>query len=253
MLCKRPDGYHEIETIMLPVPIYDILEIVPTESFEYKSYGLAIPDDGNLSLVENAYQLMHENYGIGPVGIHLKKQIPIGAGLGGGSSDAAFTLKALNHWFTLGLSAETLKSHAASLGSDCPFFIENKPALATGRGEKLTQIPIQTEDLYLVLCNPDIHIGTAEAYQSLVPAQNSLKNLTQIEREQWQTTFVNDFEVSIGSRHRLIAEGIEMLKANGAFYAAMSGSGSSYFGLFYQPPIELETAGLIYSGKFLID
>lgn len=123
VLGKRSDGYHDIQSIMLPIPLFDILEITASEVFDYHATGLPLPQDGSVGLVEKAYQILQQAYGIGPVRIHLRKQIPIGAGLGGGSSDAAFTLKALNEWYSLQLATHELQAFAAQLGSDCPFLL----------------------------------------------------------------------------------------------------------------------------------
>ena len=248
ILRKRKDGFHDIESIMIPVPIYDILELSASEEFSYSQTGIDIPSDGSLGLVERAYMLMKNRYGIGPVAIHLRKQIPIGAGLGGGSADAAFTLKGLNEWFNLGLSTETLELLAAELGSDCPFFITNQPALATGRGEQLHPMNVNLSGLYIAIYNPGIHVSTASAYGSIVP--NPMHSIDyQIKAlHEWQAYYVNDFEKPVALAHPEISEGIEYLTEKGAFYAAMSGSGSSYLGIFENPPSNLTTNGLLYVG-----
>jgi 4-diphosphocytidyl-2-C-methyl-D-erythritol kinase len=249
ILRKREDGFHDIESIMIPVPIYDIIELSSSKEFSYKQTGIDIPSDGSLGLVERAYMLMKNKYGIGPVAIHLRKQIPIGAGLGGGSSDASFTLKGLNEWFDLGLPTETLEHLAAELGSDCPFFIANQPALATGRGEQLHPMNVNLSGLYIAIYNPGIHVSTASAYGSIVPNPT-----THIGREikalrEWQAYYVNDFEKPVTMAHPEISMGIEKLKGLGAFYAGMSGSGSSYFGLFNEMCEEIPQEGLIYKGN----
>ena len=214
--------------------------------------GIEIPSDGSLGLVERAYMLMKTRYGIGPVAIHLRKQIPIGAGLGGGSSDAAFTLKGLNAWFDLGLSTETLAHLAAELGSDCPFFIANQPALATGRGEKLHPMNVNLSGLYIAIYNPGIHVSTAMAYGSIIPnPTNSIDH--QIKAlPQWQDYYVNDFEKPVALAHPEISMGIQYLIQEGAIYAAMSGSGSSYLGIFEKNPKNLKEMGLIYWGPIYV-
>ena len=214
--------------------------------------GIEIPSDGSLGLVESAYMLLKNRYGIGPVAIHLRKQIPIGAGLGGGSSDAAFTLKGLNAWFDLGLSTETLEQLAAELGSDCPFFIANQPALATGRGEQLHPMNVNLSGLYIAIYNPGIHVSTAMAYGSIIPnPTNSIDH--QIKAlPQWQAYYVNDFEKPVALAHPEISTGIQYLIQEGAIYAAMSGSGSSYLGVFENPPKNLTTKGLLYLGPLSI-
>jgi len=214
--------------------------------------GIEIPSDGSLGLVESAYMLLKNRYGIGPVAIHLRKQIPIGAGLGGGSSDAAFTLKGLNAWFDLGLSSETLEQLAAELGSDCPFFIANQPALATGRGEQLHPMNVNLSGFYIAIYNPGIHVSTAMAYGSIIPnPTNSIDH--QIKAlPQWQAYYVNDFEKPVALAHPEISMGIQYLIQEGAIYAAMSGSGSSFLGIFENPPKNLTTKGLLYLGHLSI-
>lgn len=214
--------------------------------------GIEIPSDGSLGLVESAYMLLKNRYGIGPVAIHLRKQIPIGAGLGGGSSDAAFTLKGLNAWFDLGLATETLEQLAAELGSDCPFFIANQPALATGRGEQLHPMNVNLSGLYIAIYNPGIHVSTAMAYGSIIPnPTNSIDH--QIKAlPQWQAYYVNDFEKPVALAHPEISMGIQYLIQEGAIYAAMSGSGSSFLGIFENPPKNLTTKGLLYLGPLSI-
>jgi 4-diphosphocytidyl-2-C-methyl-D-erythritol kinase len=237
---------------MIPVPIYDILELSASEEFSYTQTGIEIPSDGSLGLVESAYELMKNKYGIGPVAIHLRKQIPIGAGLGGGSADAAFTLKGLNAWFDLGLSPETLAHLAAELGSDCPFFIANQPALATGRGEQLQPMNVNLSGLYIAIYNPGIHVSTAMAYGSIIPnPTNSIDHQIKSLPE-WQGYYVNDFEKPVALAHPEISMGIQYLIQEGAIYAAMSGSGSSYLGVFENPPINLGTKGLLYVGTCLL-
>mgnify|MGYP000100070598 FL=1 len=248
ILRKREDGFHDIESIMIPVPIYDIIEISESVDFSYIQTGIDIPSNGSLGLVERAYMLMKDRYGIGPVAIHLRKQIPIGAGLGGGSADAAFTIKGLNEWFDLGLPTETLEHLAAELGSDCPFFIANQPALAKGRGEELHPMNVNLSGLYIAIYNPGIHVSTASAYGSIVP--NPMHSIDyQIKAlHEWQAYYVNDFEKPVTLLHPEISEGIEYLTEKGAIYAAMSGSGSSYLGIFENPPSNLTTNGLLYVG-----
>lgn len=248
VLRKRSDGYHDIQSIMLPIPLYDILEITASEVFDYHATGLVIPQDGTVSLVEKAYQLLQQAYGIGPVRIHLRKQIPIGAGLGGGSSDAAFTLKALNEWYSLQLATHELQAFAAQLGSDCPFFIENTPAFSEGRGEVLSPISLNLNSMHVALYNPGIHVSTALAYGVVQPSATPELSRDASNPSTWQDQYINDFEIPIGKLHPEIAKGIVELKQHGAFYAAMSGSGSSYFGLFLNKPLNLNEKHLIYLG-----
>ena len=231
---KRADGYHELETIFYPVNYCDVLEILPSDEIAFTSSGIDIPGDGNLCL--DAYHLLKQDFNIPAVHIHLHKIIPIGAGLGGGSSDAAFTLKGLNDIFDLQLSSEQLRIYAVQIGADCPFFIENKPMLATGIGEVLESIDLDLSAYHIAIVKPDIHVSTAEAYSGVTPKEPlcSLRDLIKSPIKEWQ--FQNDFEQSVFSKHPAIKELKNLLYKQGAVYAAMSGSGSSVYGLFESRP-----------------
>jgi len=252
ILGKRNDGFHALETLMIPIPLYDVLEVTDHPYFEYDASGVSLPSNEGPSLCEKAYALLKRSHHIGPVRIHLRKQIPIGAGLGGGSSDAAFTLLALNQLFDLGCSKAELETYAATLGSDCPFFIRNEPALASGRGEVLEGIALDLKGVFLALYNPEIHMSTSDAYASLDSStfgkRLPLDRLT--EKKYWQEDLVNDFELPAVTKHLAIKEGIKALKEAGAFYAALSGSGSSFYGLFLDPNslLKLPDKHLIYKG-----
>ncbi len=243
VLRKREDGYHDIETIMVPVPLYDGLEVVTSTTgsgVSFTASGIPVPDDGGGNICIRAYELMKQYAGehgvaLPPVTIHLHKHIPIGAGLGGGSADAAFLLQLLAEQFSISLPRPTLHEMAASLGSDCPFFIENKPMLATGRGEILNVINIPAlKGLVLVLAIPPIHVSTAEAYRLLTPVMpiQSLREAVKEPIENWRQYVTNDFEPVVFSIHPTIKKIKETLYEQGAIYASMSGSGSSVFGLF---------------------
>lgn len=236
ILQKRSDGYHEVETCMIPIPFYDILEILPAKEFSFLQTGLMIPGVSGDNLCEKAFRLLQEKYAIPNVMIHLRKQIPMGAGLGGGSSDAAYVLSGLNELFQLQISDEFLEILAAELGSDCPFFIKNEAQIAKGRGEKLTPINLTLKGYYLVLVNPRIHVGTKEAYAGVTPCQKkkSLEFLLENPISEWKDVIVNDFEESIFINHPKIAKLKNELLNCGAIYASMSGSGSSVYGLFKQ-------------------
>ena len=196
---KRSDGFHEIETCMLPIPFYDILELTLSASFSFEQTGIKIPGTIGENLCEKAFYLMKSRYEIGNVLIHLRKQIPIGAGLGGGSSDAAHVLLALNELFALKLDIEILCLLAAELGSDCPFFIRNEPQLAKGRGELLTPISLNLNGLYCVLFNPKIHVSTKEAYSGVSPRipYKTVRELLSLPIEVWSALLQNDFEESV--------------------------------------------------------
>ena len=231
---KRADGYHELETIFYPVNYCDVLEILPSDQLDFTSSGIDIPGKGNLCL--DAYHLLKQDFDIQAVHIHLHKIIPIGAGLGGGSSDAAFTLKGLNVLFDLQLSTEQLRTYAVQIGADCPFFIENKPMLATGIGEILESIELDLSAYHIAIVKPNIHISTAEAY-SLVTSNEplySLSDLIKFPVKEWQLQ--NDFEKSVFAKYPAIEDLKNSLYEQGAVYAAMSGSGSSVFGLFESRP-----------------
>ena len=192
---KRADGYHNLESIFYPIAWRDILEIIPSKQLIFESTGLSIPGQGNLCL--KAYKLMKSHYGITPVSMHLRKNIPIGAGLGGGSSDAAFTLMALNTIFELGLEKDELKKMAAQLGADCPFFIDNTPSLIGGIGELLNPIDLDMSNYHLLVVKPDIFVSTAEAFSAIVPQIPSLSIEEEIKMPIEKWTLKNDFEDSI--------------------------------------------------------
>lgn len=235
---KRPDGYHNLETIFYPVPVEDALEITElknsTEPYLFQQVGLPVPGDLNDNLVVKAYQLMKERYSLPPIDIHLIKHTPLGAGLGGGSSDAAFMLKLLNQQFALGASDEELEGYAAQLGADCAFFIKNKPVYAEGIGNLFSPIDFSLAGYQIILIKPDVFVSTRDAFAQITPKQPelSLKEIIRRPLSDWKELMVNDFEASIFPKFPIIQSIKEQLYAHGAFYAAMSGSGSSVFGLF---------------------
>jgi 4-diphosphocytidyl-2-C-methyl-D-erythritol kinase len=230
---KRTDGYHNLLTCFLPIPWNDVLEIVPAETVAFKQTGLTIPGNPEDNLCVKAYRLLQKDFDLPPVLIHLHKIVPMGAGLGGGSSDAAFVLKNLNVQFALGLSETQLEVYAAQLGSDCAFFVRNRPAIATGRGEVLNDFPPNFKGLYLVVVYPAVHVSTAEAYGGVKPRPfegDFTMLLSQPTR--WKDELHNQFEETIFPKYPILAEIKQQLYDQGAWYAAMSGSGSAVFGLF---------------------
>jgi 4-diphosphocytidyl-2-C-methyl-D-erythritol kinase len=232
---QRPDGYHNLVTCFYPVPWTDIIEIIPSKEFSFSSSGKNIPGDQSDNLCVKAYQILTRDFKIPSVKIHLHKQIPMGAGLGGGSSDGAHTLKVLNEIFSLGLKEEDLKSYASLLGSDCSFFISNKPQLGTGRGEILTDISLNLSGKYLVLVKPEVNVSTKEAYAGVVPAAPAYsleKVLVDTPISEWRNVLTNDFEVSVFKRYPQLTDIKTQLYQCGALYASMSGSGSTIFGIF---------------------
>ncbi|ALO16961.1 4-diphosphocytidyl-2-C-methyl-D-erythritol kinase [Salinivirga cyanobacteriivorans] len=236
---KRDDGFHELETIMLPVPMVDILEILPADKTELFESGITLkgtPMEQNL--IYKAWSLLKTQYDIPAIKIYLHKKIPSGAGLGGGSADAAFAIRALNEMFELNLSPLEMKKKAAMLGSDCAFFIENEPALATGRGEKLEPVQVDLKGKYLLLVVPGLHVSTAEAYGNIKPHESErlVRYVVTQPANTWQNDLINDFEASIFPVYPELKNIKENLYAHGAFYAAMSGSGSAIYGLFNDEP-----------------
>lgn len=246
VLYKRDDGFHELNTVFYPLALNDCLEIIPSQNGKstFDSSGLLVPASKNGNLCEQAWQLMHEKYQVPPLQIHLHKRIPIGAGLGGGSSDATFTLKAISDLFELNLPDEELLHLSATLGSDCPFFVYNSPCIASGRGEILKPIKISLKGLIMVLVMPPLHISTKEAFASIKPGnpKYQLSEIIKTPIKEWPALLSNDFEPGIFKQYPIIAEIKEKLYDSGAIYASMSGSGSAVFGLFETPsPEELET------------
>jgi len=233
VLRKREDGYHDISSVFYPVKEYvDILEIIKSERFQFTKSGIEIPDGENIC--EKAWKLLDTDFGIGNVKIHLHKQIPIGAGLGGGSADASFTLKYLNELFDLNLNNKDLEKYALRLGADCPFFIDNTPKLVEGIGEKMTSIDLDLSNYEIRLVNPDIHISTKQAYSGIVPKTPvlSVEKIIELPIIEWKGKLKNDFEESIFEKH-LQLEGIkDELYKQGSIYSSMSGSGSIVFGIF---------------------
>ncbi|MEN2281965.1 4-(cytidine 5'-diphospho)-2-C-methyl-D-erythritol kinase [Algoriphagus sp. SE2] len=240
---KRNDGYHEVETCMYPIPLFDALEIiVNNKKTNWTSSGLVIPGDPKDNLILKAYQLLKKDFtNLPQISIHLHKNIPMGAGLGGGSADAAFALNLMNNLFDLILDDFFLEEYAAEIGSDCPFFIENTPKIAKGRGEILEKISLNLKGERIILINPGIHIGTKEAYAGVTPSppKSKLKEVL-ADKTRWKNELVNDFEASIFNNHPEIKEIKDKLYENGAYYASMSGSGSSVFGLFENSPKKIE-------------
>jgi len=236
ILRKRPDGYHDLETVFYPLPLKDVLEVVRAGELHFSASGIPIPGgnaDENLCL--RAWRLLKEDIkDLPPVHIYLYKQIPIGAGLGGGSADGAFMLRLLDACFHLELGQEKLLHYAARLGSDCPFFILNKPCLGGGRGEQLEALDLDLSRYSFLLVHPGIHISTARAFSQIQPAlpKRSLREIIQQPVISWATELVNDFEAPALREHPELGIIREKLYGAGALYAAMTGSGSSFFGIF---------------------
>ncbi|WP_028298488.1 4-(cytidine 5'-diphospho)-2-C-methyl-D-erythritol kinase [Olivibacter sitiensis] len=241
VLNRRNDGYHNLETVFYPLKIYDVLEILPSERLSMEVTGLDIPNNDDSNLCIKAFQLLSSDFKLEPVQIHLHKQIPIGAGLGGGSSDAAYMIKLLNEQFQLGLSIDQMQQYALRLGADCSFFIKNEPVFAEGIGNEFTPIQLNLDGYHIVLVKPVVHISTPEAYR-LVKPQAKGRNLKEmIERpvEKWAQVIFNDFEEGIFKVYPSIRGIKAALYEAGALYASMSGSGSAVYGIFKEP-VKLE-------------
>lgn len=246
---KREDGYHNLETIFYPVMgLYDVLMITAAGKFSFVQDGLAVDCPAEDNLIIKCYRCMQKRYPqIGNVSIRFTKRIPFGAGLGGGSSDAAHTAIALNELFELGLTREQLAAEVAPLGADCAFFIYNTPCLAEGIGEVLTPIPFSLSGFRLIMLKPDIHISTREAYAGirLSGDQPSLadlvkKDITPIDLSRHGDIICNDFERTVFPAHPELAAIKQRLLDAGAYYAAMSGSGSTIYALFEDDPKKSE-------------
>ena len=235
---KRPDGYHNLETIFYPINLQDALEVNRMENsqvpYKLRVSGTAIEGTPEENLVIKAYNLLREKYALAPVDIHLYKHIPMGAGLGGGSADCAFMINVLNETFRLGLSIEEMENYAARLGADCAFFIQNQPVFATGIGNVFERIRLSLANYKLVLVKPDISVSTKEAYAHIQPKhpEVSLKEIVQQPVETWASCMKNDFEDSVFQLYPEIAAIKDKMYDLGAVYASMSGSGSAVFGIF---------------------
>lgn len=237
IISKRSDGFHNLETVFYPLQLQDSLEIISSEStgVSFASSGIAIPGSAEGNLCIKAYNLLKKDFPQLPgIKMHLHKNIPIGAGLGGGSADGAYTLLLLNQKFQLAISEEKLIAYALQLGSDCPFFIINKPCFATGRGEKLEALQVDLAAYQFVIVNPQIHINTGWAFSQLSPAKpaQSVNDIVRQPIQNWQTSLFNDFEQPVFKQYPEIAKIKETLYAQGAVYASMSGSGSTIYGIF---------------------
>jgi 4-diphosphocytidyl-2-C-methyl-D-erythritol kinase len=246
---KRIDGYHDLETIFYPIQIKDAVEIIESRNTQHSILskgalsgnlqcamsGLPIDGDIENNLCVKAYQLIKKDFpGLPAVMFHLHKVIPIGAGLGGGSADGAFTLKLLNTKFDLGLTEEELIGYALQLGSDCPFFIRNKPCFATGRGEKLELVNVDLTGYKFIIIHPGIHVNTAMAFSNIkacYPAR-PVKEIVQQPLISWKNELKNDFEEPLFSKHPEIKKLRDDLYDKGAVYASLTGSGSAVYGIF---------------------
>lgn len=244
VLARRADGYHDIESVMVPIPLHDVLEAViapelGANGLAYTRSGLPIPGAVETDLCHKAVKLLQRGRELPGLRLHLHKVVPMGAGLGGGSSDGAHTLKLVNALCGLGLSQQELDGLALDLGSDCPFFLRDQPCAARGRGERLTPIDLDLRGVWLVLANPGVHVSTAEVYRNTTPTGTAW-DLEHIARRahwrEWASLLPNTMEPYVLNAYPAVAALKQALTESGAFYVAMSGSGSSVFGLFMEEP-----------------
>lgn len=239
---RRPDGYHDLQTVFFPIPLADSLEIGEArrlrKPYEFILSGIALPDDGKDNLVVRVFLALQEEFDLPPTSIFLSKHIPAGAGLGGGSSDAAAMMQLLNDYYHLDLTTVDMEQRLAAFGADCPFFVRNKPMYAEGIGNVFTPVNINLKDKYIVLVKPDIHVSTAEAYAAVTPCQlpNSLYDqLLSTPVQLWRNVITNDFEPYVFRTYPKVAAIKQTLYDMGAIYASMSGSGSAVYGIFGRP------------------
>jgi len=237
IISKREDGYHNLETCFYPVQWCDILEVIPSDQTSFSTSGIDIPGDEKSNLCLRAYHLLRQDFDLPEVKIHLHKIIPMGAGLGGGSSDGAKTLQLLNDIFQLKLSIDRILKYAAQLGSDCSFFLYDRPMLGIGKGEILSETSVSLKDYFLVLVKPPVHVSTQQAYANVIPQAPAmpLEDALRLPIAEWKAHLKNDFEDSVFKAQPVIGEIKEQLYRQGAVYASMSGSGSSLFGIFEKP------------------
>ncbi|GHU86905.1 4-diphosphocytidyl-2-C-methyl-D-erythritol kinase [Bacteroidia bacterium] len=233
---KRQDGFHNIETVFYPIPtLCDVLEIIENKNTKLNIYGNTINGNTEDNLVVKALNIIKKDFNIPDIEIHLLKKINTGAGLGGGSADASFMLKLLNEKFQLNISNEDLKKYASKLGSDCAFFIDNKPSYATGKGDILELIDIPVLEKFKIrVITPEIHVSTAQAYSKIIPHKNkeNIKDILKDSPSTWRDRLHNDFEDSVFIDFPELQEIKNSLYNEGAIYASMTGSGSAFFGIF---------------------
>lgn len=234
---KRADGYHNLQTVFYPVKLHDVIELVDSDHTHCLVKGIAIPGSAEDNLCLSAFKKMQADFELPEQQIVLLKHIPVGAGLGGGSADAAFLIKLINEKFALGLTVQQMQAYARTLGADCAFFIENKPTYAFAKGDEFEPVAIDLSVYFIVLVKPNVHVSTAEAYQNVSVKQPlaGLKDLIQLPLSEWKNQIVNDFEPSVFAKYPQIDEIKTKLYAAGATFALMSGSGSSVFAIFEKP------------------
>lgn len=239
---KRNDGFHNLETVFYPIKIYDAVELIDADDTACVIKGIDIPGNVADNICLKAFKTLQSEFNLPHQQIVLLKNIPIGAGLGGGSADAAFLIKLVNKKFNLGLTIAKMQDYARVLGADCAFFIDNKPAYAFGKGDQFEDVVIDLSKYFMVLVKPNIHVSTAQAYQNIkvkTPVK-SLKDLIHLPLIEWKENISNDFEPSVFDQYPEIEKIKTELYAAGATFALMSGSGSSVFAIF-EKPVQLPT------------
>ncbi len=238
---KRPDGYHDLETVFYPIPLEDALEVGPLtdptgdgSELELHCNGIPIEGDPSDNLIVKAYRLLKEEFRLPPVRVYLQKQIPTGAGMGGGSADATFMLKLLNDQFHLHLTDSRLEELSARLGADCAFFVRNTPVFAGGIGNVFSPVTLSLQGYWLAVVKPDVFVSTREAFSKVTPRKprRSVREIVGLPVGEWRELLVNDFEESVFSVHPAIGAVKQRLYDLGALYASMSGSGASVYGIF---------------------
>jgi 4-diphosphocytidyl-2-C-methyl-D-erythritol kinase len=246
---RRSDKFHNLLTCFYPVLWNDILEIVPQQEFEFVQTGLQVPGKPEDNLCVKAYRLLKKDFNLPNARIHLHKIIPMGAGLGGGSSDAAFVLKTLNETFELNIEQTQLENYATKLGSDCAFFIRNRPVIALGRGEVMQDISLDLKETHILIIYPALHVSTADAFGGVKPRpfDGDFAHLLN-DRARWKNDLHNQFEETIFPKYPQLEELKQELYGMGAWYVAMSGSGSAIFGLFQNEPPKNHSQFQTYRG-----
>jgi 4-diphosphocytidyl-2-C-methyl-D-erythritol kinase len=245
---KRPDGFHNLQSCFYPVGWSDALEVIPADKFTFSSSGLPIPGALDSNLCVKAYDILNAPFDLPPVKMHLHKIVPIGAGLGGGSADATFALKLLNERFELGLTVPELEEYARALGSDCAFFVQNRPQYCVEKGDTFMNTAVDLTGYYILLIYPKLAISTAEAYAGVRPRKPDISLDEQLRDpiENWRDTIHNDFEDSLFPAYPVLPQIKQQLYEIGAVYASMSGSGSTVYGIF-NAPIAVPNQFLSYS------
>ncbi len=254
IVARRPDGYHDLETVFYPIPLQDALETRPLRGsnapFALQTVGLEVGGHPEDNLVVKVCEDLRAEFGFPPQDIWLDKHIPMGAGLGGGSSDAATMMRLLNDVYDLGLIPEDMERRLAGYGADCAFFVRQRAAYATGIGDRLSPIDLSLRGLAIILVKPPVSVSTREAYAGVSPQQPEVDLREALSRpvETWRDCVINDFEASVFPKHPEIAAIKDTLYDMGALYAAMSGSGSTVYGLFHH---ELEEAPRVFQDCFV--